>query len=73
MIGLGLLKRLWPYIAIALLFGATMLMARRNGALNRELKYQMARAKMVKEMRDAGDQTPVGRAAVNERLRDGRF
>ena len=68
-----MLRRLWPYLAIAGLIGLTIVLGKRIGALNEALRRTEAILEKNRRMRDAVSDTPTDRRSVVERLRDGEF
>lgn len=69
----ALLRKLWPYLAIA---GLIMLLIVTGGqvtSLRRALRDQQARIRHNREIRNAGDAVERGVDATADRMRDGDF
>lgn len=65
--------RLWPYLMIAALLAAMMLIGRNNRALRSEMRRLENSIQLQKGIRDAGDAVATSRKSVVERMLDGGF
>ena len=68
-----ILRKFWPYVAIAGLVALVLLTGRRVVVLEEALKRQTRKIEKQQEMHDAGANTPRDRDSVTDSMRDGSF